>query len=205
METINVPLIEYGIAKFVLPGQTESGDQHVVRCSKTNVLLAVIDGIGHGQEAARAANIAASILSEGVDEPIISLVEKCHEKLRLSRGIVVSVAAIDTVHGLMTWLGVGNVHGALMRAGSKNGSVQEVLLLRAGVVGAQMAALQAAVLPVCPGDTLFFATDGIRSNYLEKLSALESPQRAADRILRAYRNGSDDALVMVARMTGIRS
>jgi negative regulator of sigma-B (phosphoserine phosphatase) len=205
METIAVPQIDYGFAKFVLPGQSESGDQHLVCCSKHAVLLAAIDGIGHGQEAARAAKSAAVILRDGVDEPIISLVEHCHEELRPTRGIVLSLASIDPVHGMMTWLGVGNVHGALMRAGSGKGKAQEVLLLRAGVVGAQLPALQAAVLPVSQGDTLFFATDGVRSNFFESLSALEAPQRAADRILRVYGSGTDDALVLVARLTGIRS
>jgi hypothetical protein len=94
------------------------------------------------------------------------------------------------------------VQGALMRAG--NGGAQEVLLLRAGVVGAQLPALQAAVLPVSRGDTLFFVTDGVRNNFFESLSALEAPQRAADRILDRFRTGGDDALVLVARLTGIR-
>jgi phosphoserine phosphatase RsbX len=205
METIAVPQIDYGVAKFVLPGQSESGDQHLVCCGQHAVLLAAIDGIGHGQEAAHAAKSAAVILRSGIDEPIISLVERCHEKLRSTRGIVLSLASIDAVHGMMTWLGVGNVHGALMRAGSDKRTVQEVLLLRAGVVGGQLPALQAAVLPVSQGDTLFFATDGVRSNFFESLSALESPQRAADRILGVYGSGTDDALVLVARLTGIRS
>jgi hypothetical protein len=34
------------------------------------------------------------------------------------------------------------------------------------------------------------------------LSSRENPQRAADRILEQYRTGSDDALVLVARLTG---
>ena len=205
METIDIPLIEYGVAKFVLPGQTESGDQHVVCCGQHAVLVAAIDGIGHGQEAARAAKTASSILREGVDEPIFSLVEKCHERLRTSRGIVLSLASIDLAHGMMTWLGIGNVQGALIRAGASKGTAQEVLLLRAGVVGAQLPPLQAAVLPVSQGDTLIFATDGVRSNFFENLSALAAPQRAADRILDHYHSGTDDALVVVARLTGIRS
>ena len=205
METIDIPLIEYGVAKFVLPGQTESGDQHVVCCGQHAVLVAAIDGIGHGQEAARAAKTASSILREGVDEPIFSLVEKCHERLRTSRGIVLSLASIDLAHGMMTWLGIGNVQGALIRAGASKGTAQEVLLLRAGVVGAQLPSLQAAVLPVSQGDTLIFATDGVRSNFFENLSALAAPQRAADRIMDHYHSGTDDALVVVARLTGIRS
>jgi len=82
--------------------------------------------------------------------------------------VVLSLASIDPEHGLMTWAGVGNVQGALMRAGARKGSVQEVLLLRGGVVGSQLPALQAAVLPVAKGDTLVFVTDGIRGEFARR-------------------------------------
>jgi len=204
VETIRVPIVEYGIAKFALPGQGESGDHHLLHCSQNGVLIAAIDGIGHGEEAANAAKMATSLLKTGADEPIISLVEQCHEKLRSTRGVVLSLASIDPMHGMMTWLGVGNVQGVLVRTDAKKANVQEVLLLRAGVIGSQLPPLQAAVLPIAQGDTLFFATDGIRNDFAESLSARENPQRAADRILKEYGSGNDDALVLVSRLTGIR-
>jgi serine/threonine protein phosphatase PrpC len=202
--TITVPTIEYGVAKFMLPGQGQCGDHHLVCCKQSGILIAAIDGIGHGQEAANAAKAAVSILKTGADEPVISLVQLCHEGLRSTRGVVMSLASIDPGHGLMTWVGVGNVQGVLMRSGAAKGTVQEVLLLRAGVVGSQLPALQAAVLPIAKGDTLVFVTDGIRGEFAEDLSALESPQRAADRILEHHCRGNDDALVLVVRLTGVR-
>jgi negative regulator of sigma-B (phosphoserine phosphatase) len=198
-----VPMVDYGVAKSILPGEDESGDRHVVCCKGDGVLIAAIDGIGHGGEAAIAAEVAASILKTSPDEPVISMVERCHEGLRSTRGVVLSLASIDPQHGMMTWLGVGNVQGVLMRAGAQKGSVQEVLLLRGGVVGAQLPGLQAAVLPITKGDTLIFVTDGIRGEFVDGLSALESPQRAADRILNQHSRGNDDALVLVARLTGV--
>jgi len=198
-----VPLVEYGVAKFVRPGQGESGDQHLVCCNQSGILIAAIDGIGHGEEAASAAKVAVAVLKAGMDEPVISLLQRCHEELRGTRGVVLSLAFIDPEHGMMTWLGVGNVQGVLMRSDAKKGNVQESPLLRAGVVGSQLPALQATVLPIVHGDTLFFATDGVRSDFSVTLSARENPQRAADRILEQYGNGNDDALVLVARLTGI--
>lgn len=195
-------MAEYGVAKFVLSGEGESGDQHLVCCSESGILVAAIDGIGHGAEAANAAKAAITVLKNGIGEPIISLVMTCHEKLRATRGVVLSIASVDVGHGLMTWLGVGNVQGVLVRADKK--WAQETLLLRGGVVGDHLPQLQAAVLPVGQGDLLVFATDGIRTNFMGTLSALENPQRAADRILKIFSNGSDDALVLVLRVTGIR-
>lgn len=196
-------MVEYGLAKFSLPGQGESGDQHLVSCNQRGVLIAAIDGLGHGEEAAHAANAAMSILKADADEPIISIVEHCHEKLRTTRGVVMSLASIDTAHGLMTWLGVGNVQGVLMRADTKKGNAMETLLLRGGVVGSQLPSLQATILQIRQGDTVYFGTDGVRRDFAQSLTALENPQRAADRILRQFRNGNDDALVLVVRLTGI--
>jgi len=197
--------VEYGVAKSILPGQGESGDRHLVCCAGDGILIAAIDGIGHGEEAANAAEAAISILKASPDEPVISLLERCHEGLRSTRGVVLSLASIDPKHGMMTWVGVGNVQGVLMRAGAKKGRVEEVLLLRGGVVGSQLPALQAAVLPIAKGDTLVFVTDGIRSEFVEGLSTLESPQRAADKILKQHSRGNDDALVLVLRLTGVRA
>jgi serine phosphatase RsbU (regulator of sigma subunit) len=205
VEIIDLPLVEYGVAKSILPGQGESGDRHLVCCGGDGILIAAIDGIGHGEEAANAAEAAISILKASPDEPVISLLERCHEGLRSTRGVVLSLASIDPKHGMMTWIGVGNVQGVLMRAGAKKGRVEEVLLLRGGVVGSQLPALQAAVLPIAKGDTLVFVTDGIRSEFVEGLSALESPQRAADKILKQHSRGNDDALVLVVRLTGVRA
>src|SRR6266852_3240186 len=198
-------MVEYGVAKFVLPGQGESGDHDLVCCNRNGILVAAIDGIGHGEEAANASKAAAALLRTSADEPIISLIERCHERLRATRGVVLSLAFIDSETRMMTWLGVGNVQGVLMRADAKKGNVRESLLLRAGVVGSQLPALQATVLPIVRGDTLFFATDGVRSDFSVTLSARENPQRAADRILLQHRSGHDDALVLVARSTGTSS
>jgi serine phosphatase RsbU (regulator of sigma subunit) len=204
VETVKLPVIEYGVARLALSGQKESGDQHVVSCNQRGVLLAAVDGIGHGEEAANAAKAATSILKTGINEPVISLVGQCHERLRSTRGVVMSLASIDVSHSLMTWLGIGNVKAVLMRADAKPGNGLETLLLRGGVVGAQLPPLQATVLPISRGDTLYFVTDGVRSEFADGLTARENPQRAADRILGQFQNGNDDALVLVARLIGMQ-
>lgn len=198
-----MPLLEYGFARAALLGHGESGDLHLVRCTRNGILIAAVDGLGHGEQAADAARSAMSVLRGDLDEPVISLVERCHERLRRTRGVVLSLASIDPDQGMMTWLGVGNVQGVLMRANGAKGPTQEMLLLRGGVVGSQLPPLQATVLPIARGDTVYFATDGIRSEFSANLVTLENPQRAADRILEQFQSGTDDALVLVARLTGI--
>jgi hypothetical protein len=81
---------------------------------------------------------------------------------------------------------------------------REELLLRAGVIGGQIPPLQAAVLPVFHGDTLFLASDGIRGEFALEQAPSEMSQGTAQVILSRFANGNDDALVLVARIGGNR-
>jgi len=87
-----------------------------------------------------------------------------------------SVVSFDILHGLMTWLGVGNVRGSCAVPIVFN-PPREELLLRAGVVGGQIPPLQAAVLPVFHGDTLFLASDGIRGEFALEQAPSEMSHR----------------------------
>jgi hypothetical protein len=192
-------VIEWGVATLTLPGQTASGDRYVVKPFPDGALVAAVDGVGHGDEAAAAAKTAEAILEMYSPEPVVALLRRCHERLRKTRGVVLSLASFAAREKTMTWLGVGNVEGRLLRADPHAYPRQESLLLRGGVVGGDLPALYASSVPVGPGDTLVFTTDGVRSDFVEGLTVGESPQRSADRILGQYAKRTDDALVLVAR------
>ena len=183
-------------------GQRESGDICVVQCTEDYALIVAIDGIGHGEGAAAAAQSAARVIQSHHDQTLETLVQICHDQLRSTRGAVMSLASINLANGEMRWLGVGNVQGVVQRAGSAMGSTQEVLLLRAGVVGAQLPVVHSAVVTLNVGDVIVFATDGVQSEFVSDISAIETPQRCADRIMKQHFRGNDDALVLVIRFLG---
>jgi serine phosphatase RsbU (regulator of sigma subunit) len=197
--------IEWGVAGKALGKDEPSGDQFSIRQFGGGVLLGVVDGLGHGLEAAAAAGIAVDTLEHHPEEPIVPLVRRCHEALRGTRGVAMSVASIDAVDGTMSWLAVGNVEGVLIRGEQEKVERSERILLRGGVIGYQLPSLRASITPVRAGDTLAFATDGIRSDFAEGLRPLGSPQGNAEEILAKYGKGSDDALVLVARYLGGRA
>lgn len=199
METVGLSILECGVATRALPGQPSSGDLQVVKSFANGVLVAVLDGIGHGEEAASAATAARTILEAHAQEPVVALIERCHEGLRATRGVAMSVASFNGPQRLVTWLGVGNVQGALLRRGAASAAAEESLLLRAGVVGVQLPSLQAAALPISIGDTLIFATDGIHRDFARGLARNHRPQQAAEGILTRHGKTTDDALVLVVR------
>src|SRR5205085_193860 len=83
------------------------------------------DGPGHGADAAHGARMAAAILEAHSEEPPLALILRCHEALRSTRGVVMSLAALDAARRSMTWLGIGNVQGILLR---DSGGAEESLL-----------------------------------------------------------------------------
>jgi hypothetical protein len=203
MEAMRTGPIEWAVAELARPGQTESGDQYVVMEIPGGAVVGVVDGLGHGAEAANASKTAVRSIERHGGEPVIKVMQQCHQSLTGSRGAVISVAAFSAAMETMTWLGVGNVDGLLLRAEAAATPSRELLLLRGGVVGVHLPALTAAIVPVVPGDTLIFATDGVRSEFLDQIRAhRDAPQTLAGRILERFGRGTDDALVLVARYLG---
>src|SRR2546425_324718 len=88
------PLIEWGVAGLALPGEARSGDLHLVKPVGTGVLVAVVDGLGHGAEAASAAQAAVAALERHATESPVPLIERCHRALQGTRGAVISMAGL---------------------------------------------------------------------------------------------------------------
>ena len=196
-------LIEWAVAEVTRAGQTESGDRHLVTATPDGALVAVVDGLGHGAEAADAAKVAVRSLERNAQQRVIPLVRDCHQSLVGTRGAVISVASFTAHDQTMTWLGVGNVEGLLLRALATSPR-RESLLLRGGVVGVHLPTLTAEIVPVTPGDTLILATDGVRSDFSsERLSQQDPPPMLADHILARWGKQDDDALVLVVRYLGL--
>ena len=199
MEKLSAQFIDCGIATLALSGESQSGDQCLVQPFADGLLVAVVDGLGHGAEAAEAAGIAVQTLREYASESVIALTRRCHNALKYSRGAVMSLASFKAADLSVTWMGIGNVNGVLMRADSSGLHEREVLLMRSGVVGSALPELRASVMTVSARDTLIFATDGIAEGFYDEISGSDPPQKVADRILGDHSKGNDDALVLVAR------
>ena len=197
------PLLEWSVATRTMSGEIECGDAHLVVELPGGALVAVVDGLGHGREAAVAAREAVATLTQHADEPVVPLLQRCHGQLRATRGVVMTLASFRAADATMTWLGVGNVEGFLLRANAAAIPARESVLLRGGVVGYEIPPLRPATHRVAAGDTLVLATDGIRSAFAEGLDVAVPPREMAGGVLARHAKDTDDALVLVARWLGI--
>ena len=191
--------IDTGVATLPLPGEPESGDLSLVKRVGGGTLVAVVDGLGHGQEAASAAHAAVSALDRHAREPLLDIVKRCHTALLGMRGVVLGLAYFDLHGSTMTWLGVGNVIGVLLRADQASRPPRVTLVPVAGILGSELPNATTRTINLMRGDTLILASDGIKDGFAEGLTLSGTPQMMADGILSKHAKGNDDALVLVAR------
>ena len=200
---IKPPLIEWGVSSVTMAGEEQSGDLHLVRPFTRGTLTAVVDGAGHGKEAAAAARIAIETIDKNAEEDVVAIMRFCHERLKGTRGAVIGLGSFNGGDHTITWLGVGNIGGMLVRSGLP--SREEQLLVRAGLVGFGLPPLQASVTRVARHDLLIVTTDGIRPDFPRSFAASERPARIASLVSSGYATRtadgliSDDGLVLIAR------
>jgi len=191
--------LEVGVAWTAIEGEERSGDLAVFAPYVRGGLAVVIDGLGHGDEAADASEIAARVIREHASDEPSELLARCHQALRRSRGVVLTAAWFDLEDKEISWAGVGNVEARLVRGSAAYGDRHASALVLGGVVGYNLPPVRPARTDLRPGDAVAFATDGIEADYSNSLTPGLPAQRLAERILERHARTTDDALAAVVR------
>ena len=198
------PPVEWGVATRCRRGEATSGDLGVVTLLPEGALVAGIDGVGHGREAASAARRAADVVCARPSADLVGLVRRCHAALIGTRGAAISLAFLSVAEGGMTWIGVGSVEGRMLSGDPSARRPKGSLPLHGGVPGHELPALSTATIEVRPGDVLVLATDGIAPAFADALDISGSTQAISERILADHWKPPDDALVIAVRYLGAR-
>ena len=196
--------VEWGLATRRRRGEAMNGDLGVVTVLPGGVLVAAIDGLGHGGEAARAAREAGEVVRNRASEDLVALIERCHDALRNTRGAVIGLAFVSHLRRTMTWLGVGNVEGLVLGRDRSGPRPKGWLPLGRGVLGHELPSVRPTTLDVRPGDVLILATDGIEGAFADAPDISGSAQDISERILAVHWKPIDDALVLAVRYVGAR-
>jgi len=136
------PMLDWASAMRPFPGEQECGDALFVDSFPGGTLVALVDGLGHGPEAASAARAAIAALALSSSDPVGVLLQRCHLALSRTRGAAISLLSLR--EGVLSWVGVGNVEAVLLRRGSTETPRTEHLLLVGGIVGQKLPRLKSA-------------------------------------------------------------
>jgi len=170
-------------------GEHANGDAAVLRQEGEYTLLAVIDGLGHGELAALAANRAVDYLNGwSLDGEVLRAMQGIHEVLRGTRG---AAASLCLLHGAaLVCCGVGNVE--IRCLGTK-----VPILPSPGVLGARVLQFRICRGALASGTRLVLFSDGISQRApLEALRRLD-PEAMCDELMSNHRKPTDDATVVV--------
>jgi serine phosphatase RsbU (regulator of sigma subunit) len=189
--------VAVGAAAAPYLGENVNGDAWRLDRHDGITRIAVIDGLGHGQSAAEAAQLASAVLAASPElDPETGLLA-CHAALSHTRGAVMSIAAIDLTAGELTYAGIGNVEGRLRQS---RGETR--LLSYRGIIGATIGRVRSVTVRLEADWLLLMYTDGIMSRFdLEKevTASPRDPHALASAILAGWKAPLDDATVVVAQ------
>jgi anti-sigma regulatory factor (Ser/Thr protein kinase) len=189
---------EVGAAVTAMPGEQVSGDAWAFRRHPTGGVLMVADGLGHGPDAAAAAQKAVRVMRECQSCSPIQLAEYVHQALASTRGAAIGIADIAIETKQVAFVGIGNVSASVMTGGASRPLVSHY-----GTAGLTAPRIAEFHCPMTLPAIVILHSDGVSSNWqIGDYAGLEQEHASiiAAVINRDFRRGRDDAAVAVARV-----
>lgn len=187
------------------PDESAVGDGFGLAWEGDRMTVGVVDGLGHGIEAAQARQAALELLEQQPALDSAGLLREIDLGLRVTRGAAAAIAQIDGWSRQLSFAGMGNVTGRLFRP-----SADQALVSRPGILGAGQGiggAARPRLHRVVAADwaapaTLVLHTDGITSRWSPAdYPGIDRhhPAMLAALIWQDALRGNDDATVVVVR------
>ena len=186
-----------GVVCRASDGEEECGDAWAVDVTAGCMTALLVDGLGHGPEAAVAALAAISVFRDAPADAPELILGSMHAALHDTRGAALSVTLVDRVRGTARFCGVGNVDGRVTTPDSNRH-----LIPQSGIVGHTMPHAVAAEVPWPADARLVMNSDGISSRWqAENYPGLlaRHPALLAGVLFRDCARKRDDATVLVLR------
>lgn len=189
--------IAFGGICVAKPGEDDCGDGWLVQSADGRHSVLVVDGVGHGAQAATAARTALRIAQENVRREPVAVLESMHAALRSTRGAAAALATLAPHAACGSFAGIGNIR-SLVRAPEATRN----LVSHNGTLGHQVRRFQAFDFAFPPNALLVLHSDGIATRWaFDAYPGLERhhPAVIAATIYRDHARGRDDATVVVLR------
>ena len=191
--------LEFGTATRAYPTMPVNGDTFVIERWGTSALVAVIDGLGHGHYAHRAAQAARQYIETHVDQPLDAIFRGVGRTCRATRGVVMALVRFDFAGNdiRFSFASVGNIETRVF-----GGPSRQQFIVPRGIVGGNAPHPRVTEHRWDPGTVLVLHSDGVTSHWgLADFPDLlrESPETMAPRLLRRLAKDNDDATIVVIR------
>lgn len=177
------------------PGETVSGDAWACCGGNQTPTLMLVDGSGHGPNAASAAETAIAAFSHHQALDCVRLAQTIHAALKPTRGGAIGMARIDREHRLVRFVGIGNISAAVLSGGECRRMVSQH-----GVAGYVAARVTEFTYPYADRATVILHSDGLSAKWdIDKYAGLAAshPSLIAAALFGKMRRERDDACITV--------
>ena len=177
-------------------GHAVSGDAVVVQPLEEGLFVAIIDVLGHGQEAHQLALLIDAYLTRYASADVAGLMARLHQHIKGTRGAAVGLCAIDASHGRIAYVGTGNT--VLRRLGRTDTR----LVSHDGVLGQNMRTPREQTLGLEKGDLVVLYTDGVQDRFTAKEYPSvdhHAPKDVVRTIIERFGKSYDDAACIAVR------
>lgn len=199
IQTTKTCPLSFGVATHAYHNMGLNGDAYVVKKSNEFALIALIDGLGHGQHANIAAQTAREYIENHYDRPLEALFRGAGRACRATRGVVMVLARFDWNEGQikLKFASVGNIEARVLGSPTPMN-----FMMQRGVVGLNAPNPVVTEYSWSLDYALVLYTDGLHTmwSWNDFTELAEAPvTRAAQRLLLKLDKGDDDATVIVVR------
>ena len=187
----------FGVATRPRPGCDVNGDEFVIKQWAECALVGIIDGLGHGQFAHRAAQTARHYVENHFDLPLGQIFRGVDRACRATRGAVMALACFDWGQGRLTFASGGNIEVRVFPS-----SKSFHFLVRRGIPGLNAPQAVVAEHPWPLENVMVLHSDGLSTHWRWRSfpDLADKPVTvAAQALLRALAKDQDDATVIVVR------
>ncbi len=179
-------------------GEVDCGDNWAALQTSGRLQVAVCDGLGHGPNAAAAADAAISSFSRTAGEAPEAILKAMHQALRSTRGAAAALLDLDYEAGKARYAGVGNISGSIIDRG---GTVRH-MVSHNGTIGHVTYRIQEFNYEFGAGAMAVLHSDGVATHWgFDSHPGLSSrhPSLIAGVLYRDFNRGRDDATVIVVK------
>ena len=186
-----------GVVCAEKPGEPVCGDSWMVMQGRGRLIALVVDGLGHGLDAATAARAAVEAVRSKAHLDAPALMDAVHGALRPTRGAAAALAMLQPESELCSFCGIGNISASIRTAG-----VSRAMVSHNGTLGHQVRKIQEFQYPFPKGSLLLMHSDGLATHWdLASYPGIEArhPALVAAALYRDHSRGRDDVTVLTVR------
>lgn len=191
--------LNYAAIAVNYPGEKICGDGFHVKQSKRGFQIFMGDGLGHGENANEAVQLAIKAFKQSIEWEPTEILRDIHAKVKKSRGLVATIASVDYKSAVWSVCGIGNISTRIYE-----GLENKTYTPYNGIIGHNIPrTLNSTIVPYKKHQIIVMHSDGLRTRWnLNDMSSIMKQHSGviASAIYKENIRGTDDASILVGKI-----